>query len=109
VCSKEGGYGLAAGCENSAITKDPAPACYPGELKTRGQFTIDEFARYNNVLAFSAGNEISLSAGSVSANGACQKQFIKDMRTFICDCSNTIRPIPVGLAIADVEREEKAL
>lgn len=96
--------GLAADCENCAVTKDAAPACYPAELKQRGQFIIGEFARYDNVLGFSAGNEVSLSAGSVFVNGACQKQFIRDMRSYIKSCSDTIRHIPVGLAIADIER-----
>lgn len=96
--------GLAADCENCAVTKDAAPTCYPAELKQRGQFIISEFSRYNNVLGFSAGNEISLSAGSVFVNGACQKQFIRDMRSFVRSCSETIRQIPIGLAIADIER-----
>jgi 1,3-beta-glucanosyltransferase GAS5 len=96
--------GLAADCENCAITTDPSPACYPVELKERGQFIISEFARYDNVLGFDAGNEISLSSGSVYVNGACQKQFIRDMRAYIQSCSATIRPIPIGLAIADIER-----
>lgn len=100
--------GLAADCLNCAVTKDPVPDCYPPELKTRGQFIIAEFARYDNVLAFSAGNEASLNAGVATVNGACQKQFIRDMRAYVRSCSATIRPIPVGLAFADVDRENKA-
>ena len=82
---------------------------YPVALKTRGEFIISEFARYDNVLAFSAGNEVSLSAVSPLGNVACQKQFIRDMRAFIQKCSSTVRHIPIGLAIADVDREMKAL
>jgi 1,3-beta-glucanosyltransferase GAS5 len=101
--------GLAADCENCAITKDSAPACYPAELKTRGQFIISEFARYDNVIGFSAGNEASLNAVTGLGNFPCQKQFIRDMRAFIASCSNTVRHIPVGVAFADVNREEHAL
>ena len=101
--------GLAADCENCAITKFSPPTCYPAELKTRGQFIISEFARYDNVIGFSAGNEASLNAETGLGNFPCQKQFIRDMRAFIASCSNTIRPIPVGLAFADVNRAEHAL
>lgn len=75
----------------------------------RGQFIIAEFARYDNVLAFSAGNEISLNAVAPLVNTPCQKQFIRDMRAYVRRCDATIRPIPVGLDIADVDREEQAL
>jgi hypothetical protein len=101
--------GLAADCENCAITKDAAPACYPPELKARGQFIIAEFARYDNVLAFEAGNEISLNAASPVDNAPCQKKFIRDMRAFIESCSATVRPIPVGLAIADADRADNVM
>lgn len=102
--------GLAADCLGCAITTtDAAPDCYPAELKERGQFIIAEFARYDNVLAFSAGNEVGLSAATPQTNAPCQKQFIRDMRAFIDGCHETIRRIPVGLAIADVEREGKIL
>jgi 1,3-beta-glucanosyltransferase GAS5 len=101
--------GLAADCENCAITKVSAPSCYPAELKTRGQFIISEFARYDNVIGFSAGNEASLNAETGLGNFPCQKQFIRDMRAFIASCSNTVRHIPVGVAFADANREEHAL
>lgn len=99
--------GLAADCENCAVTRDAAPACYPPELKARGQFIIAEFARYDNVLAFSAGNEISLNAASAVDNAPCQKRFLRDMRAYIDGCSATVRLIPVGLAIADRDRADK--
>ena len=101
--------GLAADCENCAITRDAAPACYPPELKARGQFIIAEFSRYDNVLAFEAGNEISLNAASLVDNAPCQKKFIRDMRAFIQSCDATIRAIPVGLAIADTDRADNVL
>lgn len=101
--------GLAADCLDCAISSADAPNCYSAELKARGQFIIAEFARYDNVLAFSAGNEASLVAGSSVTNGPCQKQFIRDMRAFIQSCNSTIRHIPVGLEIADFEREAQAL
>jgi hypothetical protein len=100
--------GLAADCQDCAITKAAAPDCYPAALKTRGEFIISEFARYDNVLAFSAGNEVSLITGTVGVNEPCQKKFIRDMRAFIQKCSTTIRHIPIGLAIADIDRKIKA-
>lgn len=101
--------GLAADCENCAISREAAPACYPPQLKARGQFIIAEFARYDNVLAFSAGNEISLNAASTVDNAPCQKKFIRDMREYIENCSDTVRPIPVGLEIADADRANNVL
>jgi hypothetical protein len=101
--------GLAAQCQDCAISKDAAPDCYPAALKTRGEFIISEFARYDNVLAFSAGNEVALIAGASGVNEPCQKKFIRDMRAFVQKCSTTVRHIPIGLAIADVDREIKAL
>lgn len=101
--------GLAADCENCAIGTQAAPACYSAELKSRGQFIIAEFARYQNVLAFSAGNEVSLSSASAETNGPCQKQFIRDMRAFVQSCNETVRPIPIGLEIADTERSKQVL
>lgn len=103
--------GLAASCENCAITEDTAPTCYPAELKDRGQYIINVFSKYTNVLAFSAGNEINLVApqGVPEANAACQKAFIRDMRAYISGCGpEVMRQIPVGLVTADIERTENA-
>jgi hypothetical protein len=104
--------GLAASCENCAITEDETPACYPADLKTRGQDIINTFSKYPNVMAFDAGNEINLVAPTQMPewNAACQKQFIRDMRAYISGCGETVmRQIPVGLVTADVERSENAL
>ena len=98
--------GLAADCANCSIAKDTLPpACYPAALKQRGQFIISEFARYDNVLAFSAGNEVSLNTATPLSNAPCQKQFIRDMRAYMDACAGTVRPIPVGLAFADASNE----
>jgi 1,3-beta-glucanosyltransferase GAS5 len=101
--------GLGADCLDCAIKNTTAPDCYPASLKTRGQFIISEFARYDNVLAFSAANEANLAGTPSASNGPCQKQFVRDMRAFIQNCSNTIRHIPVGVELADGSREENAL
>ena len=102
--------GLSADCEDCSIDKETLPpACYPAALKQRGQFIISEFARYDNVLAFSAGNEASLNTNTSLSNAPCQKQFIRDMRAYIDSCAKTIRPIPVGLAFADNDRDDNAL
>ncbi|CAB9524601.1 glucanosyltransferase GAS5 [Seminavis robusta] len=102
--------GLAAECFNCAITSDAPPLCYPAELKRRGEFIIQQFAKYENVLAFSAGNEVSLHRTSHSTeNAPCQKKFIRDMRAYVQRCSDSMRKIPIGVIKADVERENKAL
>ncbi|CAB9521591.1 3-beta-glucanosyltransferase [Seminavis robusta] len=102
--------GLAADCENCAVQWQDPPNCYPLRLQQRGQFIIQQFARYENVLGFSAGNEVSLSAYSDKGNLPCQKKFIRDMRAFIqqCAASSGMRHIPVGVIFADHDREIKA-
>ena len=42
-------------------------------------------------------------------NAPCQKKFLKDMRSYVRRCSNSMRKIPVGIIKADIDREEKAL
>ena len=101
--------GLAANCEDCAITKDSPPLCYPPALKRRGQLIINAFSKYENVLGFSAGNEVGLSSaayGGTLSNAPCQKKFIRDMRAYIGSCvaGNRMRSIPVGLAVADEDR-----
>lgn len=105
--------GLAAPCDNCHIINDLSPPdCYPSALKTRGQFIINTFSRYDNTLAFSAGNEANLesaiSGQPVEFNAACQKQFLRDMREFIMTCP-TLRKIPVGLSLADINRKDNAM
>ncbi|KAF1334014.1 hypothetical protein FI667_g2164, partial [Globisporangium splendens] len=100
---------LGASCEGCSITKDKYPTCYPSTLKDRGEQIILAFANYDNVLAFSAGNEINHIVTDAETNAPCQKKFIRDMRKFIASCSSTMRPIPVGVVLADSDREENAL
>jgi hypothetical protein len=102
--------GLAASCQDCAITGQASPVCYPGALKERGQFVINIFAKYENVLAFDAGNEVQLYAPGQPPeyNAPCQKQFIRDMRAYIDSCEN-LRKIPVGVVVADFDRDENAL
>lgn len=104
--------GLGATCENCAIITGEAPNCYPAELKTRGQLIINVFSKYDNVLAFDAGNEVNLVApqGQPYVNAPCQKQFVRDMQAFVSGCNEFgMRQIPVGIASADSERDENAL
>lgn len=102
--------GLAADCQDCAVQWEDPPACYPATLKTRGEFIISQFAKYENVLGFSAGNEIALSANSNLGNLPCQKKFLKDMRQYVRDCtaSSNMRHIPIGIIFADHERAAKA-
>jgi hypothetical protein len=91
---------LGAACENCSITVDEYPACYPTALKTRGEQIISEFAQYDNVLAFSAGNEVNNIVSDAFTNAPCQKKFIRDMRAFMGGCSS-FRSVPVGVVMAD--------
>ncbi|OQR92451.1 glycoside hydrolase [Thraustotheca clavata] len=99
---------LAASCTDCAITKEPYPQCYPGALKTRGQQIIVAFSKYNNVLGFSAGNEVNNVVNDSPINAPCQKKFIRDMRAFIHSCQSKMRPIPVGVVLADFQRKSNA-
>ncbi|TYZ58582.1 hypothetical protein PybrP1_003877 [[Pythium] brassicae (nom. inval.)] len=99
---------LAANCEGCAITKDKYPTCYPPSLKDRGEQIILAFAKYDNVLGFSAGNEANHIVTDASTNAPCQKKFLRDMRKFVAGCASTMRPIPVGVVAADSDREENA-
>ncbi|KAL8003804.1 putative glucanosyltransferase, glycoside hydrolase superfamily [Plasmopara halstedii] len=100
---------LGANCEGCEITPDAAPACYPASYKMRGEKIIKQFARYDNVMAFSGGNEINHRTGGNpwTWNAPCQKKFIRDMRAFIQACPS-LRKIPVGLVVADTNRDENA-
>ncbi|CAB9522078.1 3-beta-glucanosyltransferase [Seminavis robusta] len=100
---------LASDCPTCAITRDEAPACYPTSLKRQGQAIINAFAKYDNVLGFSAGNEVNhfTPNNNPEWNGPCQKKFLRDMRKYIASCPN-IRKVPVGLVSADSERADVA-
>ena len=97
---------LARDCPTCAVTRDASPDCYPHELKTQGQAVINEFAKYSNTLAFSAGNEVNHFAPIEHAewNAPCQKKFLRDMREYIDSCPN-LRNVPIGLVSADSERD----
>ncbi|KAH7484864.1 hypothetical protein PRIC1_004174 [Phytophthora ramorum] len=100
---------LGSNCEGCEITADAAPACYPASYKTRGEKIIKQFARYDNVMAFSGGNEINhRTAGNPwTWNAPCQKKFLRDMRAFMQSCSS-LRQVPMGLVMADTDRAENA-
>lgn len=102
--------GLAADCEDCAVQWQDPPNCYPTTLYHRGTYVISQFSKYENVLGFSAGNEVSLSAESALGNLPCQKKFLKDMREYVRDCvaAASMRHIPVGIIFADHERAVKA-
>ena len=91
---------LGASCENCSITIDEYPACYPSTLKSRGEQIISEFAQYDNVLAFSVGNEVNNIVDNAWTNAPCQKKFLRDMRAFLGKCSS-FRDILIGAVLAD--------
>ena len=104
--------GLLAYCEDCAIgawvgVDAEPPLCYTSTLKERGKFVIRTFSKYDNLMAFSAGNEVSIYAddgagGPREANVPCQKKFIADMRKYVAGCANGVenavlpRKIPIG-------------
>lgn len=90
-------------CEGCAITDDLYPTCYSSTLKSRGEEIIAAFAKYDNVVAFSAGNEANNVVEDGFTNAPCQKKFLRDMRKFIASCSS-MRAIPVGLVVADPDK-----
>ncbi|KAG7396693.1 hypothetical protein PHYBOEH_001922 [Phytophthora boehmeriae] len=100
---------LGSNCESCEITTDSAPTCYPAAYKSRGEKIIKQFARFDNVLAFSGGNEINhrTNGNPWTWNAPCQKKFIRDMRAFLKSCP-TMRQVPVGLVVADTDRDDNA-
>jgi 1,3-beta-glucanosyltransferase GAS5 len=104
---------LSATCEGCAITDDKPPACYPDTLKTRGEYIIYLFSKYDNIIGFSAGNEVGLletSQGKPEVSGPCQKKFIRDMRAYVQSCAaGGMRQIPIGVIVADSDLESHAL
>ncbi|KAL8008918.1 putative glucanosyltransferase, glycoside hydrolase superfamily [Plasmopara halstedii] len=77
---------LAASCTNCSVTGDPYPNCYSTTLRERGREIILAFSKYDNVLAFSAGNEVNNEVpNDASINAPCQKNLY----------------IPVGLVVSD--------
>ncbi|EQC29028.1 hypothetical protein SDRG_13184 [Saprolegnia diclina VS20] len=100
---------LASSCPGCEITSEAYPACYPPSLKTRGQQIIAAFSKYNNVLGFSAGNEVNHRTKDIKSNAPCQKKFIRDMRAFTTACRGSMRQVPIGIAVADAERSANAL
>jgi len=119
--------GSASGsCKGSkcAITSDAAPHCYPPTLKVRGEMIIREFSRYDNTLAFSAGNEVNhyTQMHRPQWNAPCLKKFVRDMRAFVHGCSSSeghngdtdahdhgMRKVPIGLIMADTDRDENTM
>lgn len=101
---------LARDCPTCAVTRDQAPDCYPAALKRQGQSVINAFAKYSNVLGFSAGNEVNhfTPSNNPEWNGPCQRKFLRDMRYYIASCPN-MRKVPVGLISADSERDQVSL
>lgn len=101
---------LGSSCEGCEITPVSAPSCYPATYKTRGEKIIQQFSKYDNVIGFSGGNEINHRSAStewMTSNAPCQKKFIRDMRNYIKNCPS-MRQIPVGVVMADTDRDFNA-
>ena len=102
---------LLADCEDCGIgawvgVNAEPPLCYPSSVKQRGQFVIRTFSKYDNIIGFSAGNEVTIYAddganGPREVNAPCQKKFLNDMRKYVSACSNgggvLPRSIPIGI------------
>lgn len=97
-----------ASCTDCAVTGEAAPTCYQPGLKKRGQEIIHHFAKYSNVLGFSAGNEVNHVVSNPETNAPCLKKFLRDMRAYVAGCSK-MRQIPIGVVIADSNRDANTL
>jgi len=62
--------------------------------------TIDEFAKYDNTMAFFSGNEVVNDAVNSTKSAVYVKATTRDMRQYIGNRSH--RKIPVGYSAADV-------
>ena len=83
----------------SSIARD-SPACSYNSRYLRHVFaTVDEFARYDNVLGFFAGNEVINDVGSTNA-APYVKAVVRDMKKYLR--ARDYRQIPVGYSAADV-------
>jgi hypothetical protein len=96
-----------ANCNIGGFELAEPPTCYPPELKKRGQYIINEFSRYDNVVAFSAGNEVVLYSHQQKQNAPCQKKFLRDMRAYVDGCYSMTpgsllpRMVPIGVVNLD--------
>lgn len=63
--------------------------------------TIDEFAQYDNTLAFFSGNEVINEEAGTTVSAPYVKAVTRDMRNYIK--AKVDRHIPVGYSAADVE------
>ncbi|GAB9465367.1 hypothetical protein Gpo141_00002777 [Globisporangium polare] len=109
ACSKRGIYvlvGMAAPCKDCAIIDALPPACYPDALFTRAMMVYNAFAVYDNTLGFSVGNENNLQKITGNKDGTstapCVKAFLRDVRRYASSCGKVLRPVPIGLDIADI-------
>lgn len=86
------------------------PKCYPDDLFTRAQMVYNAFAKYDNTLGFSVGNENNLqveNGADGTATAPCVKAFLRDTRSYAASCSGSVRQVPIGLDIADIPPREQ--
>ncbi|TDH74100.1 hypothetical protein CCR75_002594 [Bremia lactucae] len=113
ACSDAGIYvlvGITAPCENCSVLDYEPPECYSEDLFTRAQMVYNAFAVYDNTLGFSVGNENNLQVehgahGTTTA--PCVKAFLRDTRSYAASCAGAVRPVPIGLDIADIPPREQ--
>ena len=95
--------GLSANCPGCYIGDQIAPTCYPAAMKTRGQYIINAFAKYSNVLAYTAGSQVATLPNAIndpSINAPCLKKFVRDMRAYINSC-DSLPNVPIGVVEDD--------
>lgn len=80
---------------------DPAPS-YNDKYLQSVFATIDEFAKYDNTLAFFSGNEVINEVPNSTLSARYVKAVTRDMRKYIGD--RGLRKIPVGYSAADVSQ-----
>lgn len=85
---------------------DPAPS-YNDKYLQSVFATIDEFAQYDNTLAFFSGNEVINEFANSTVSARYVKATTRDMRQYIKE--RKYRAIPVGYSAADVSQNRMQL
>lgn len=62
--------------------------------------TVEEFAKYDNTLAFFSGNEVINDAGNTTLTAPYVKAVTRDMKNYMA--SRGLRHVPVGYSAADI-------
>ena len=78
-----------------------AQPAYTATMWERVEDMINEFAKYDNVAGFIAGNEVANSEEYIDS-AATVKAVVRDMKAYMAEhVGNNLRQVPVGVSISD--------